>query len=290
MSEVRTRKQLWGNLSDKEAEVSGTSLAPTGSDPDRSPKKDSLSFIPKSASVVPSRVNVTDIDPRPVIIEKIASRFCLPSQQKYPIDSFDQVTKAASYFDEFRGQFAPEQRREYCASLVKRASELGLKVSPTIQKYGSATYGTNAEIELGISSRMSVVHGSMAKLLDKVAAERPVLTPEYYAAALHEFDKIAGIDHLYDKAVVDPWYSTYGVKVAAEDKDDVYIQGNDVVHYSDVKKLALSPCAGMQKMFGDDFVQEFKKDPVGIFKSLPSDQKKLVGRMAQDVDIHYSVG
>lgn len=305
---VSTRQQLWGNLSDKEAEASGTSVMPNAAEPDKTPDSKDLKFIPKSAHVThvpdgvviapvagkqapanpqtPSRVRVSGKEAPAAKKEKQASYFALPSVGKYPLDSYSDVEKAASYFDEWRGEFSPPQRREFCRSVVKRASALGIKVSDTLAKYGSATYGSPAEIELGISCRMAVVNRDDGRLLEKVAEERAVLQPEYYAAALEEFDKIAGIDHLYDKAVLDPYYSTYGVKVA-EDADGSTVIGNDVIMHNDLVQLAHTECVGMKKVFGNDFVKEFRKDPIAIFTSMPNDQKRIIGRMAADVLIHY---
>lgn len=279
---VSTREQLWGNLSDKEAEASGTSVMPSAADPDKTVDSKDLKFIPKSAS----RVNVAGQEAATHKTEKIGSHWALPSVQRYPLDSYSDVVKAASYFDEWRGSFSPAQRREYCSSLVKRASVLGVKVSDDLAKYGSATYGSDAELELGISCRRAVLDPGDAKLLDKLAEERAVLSPEYYAAALEEFDKIAEITHLYDRAVLDPYYSTYGVKTA-EPEDGSTVAGNDVIMHNDLAALAKTECLGMKKVFGDDFVKEFRKDPITMFMSMPIDQKKIIGRMAGDVLIHY---
>ena len=112
---------------------------------------------------------------------------------------------------------------------------------------------------------------------------------ELFAEALHEFDKLAGIDHLYGRAVIDPYYSTYGEKTAAYDDGVSHVVGNDTVSNKQLKKMAKTPCAGMGKMFGDDFVKEFRKDPVAIFNSMPVDQKKIIARMANDVDSYIDM-
>lgn len=303
---VLTRQQYWGSPEVKEAEASGTAAMPSAADPDRTPASKDLKFIPKSAHVTvaptgvvlqpvagtqavsnpQSRVNVEGKEAPRHKSEKTASRFALISINRYPLDSYSDVEKAAAYFGEWRNQFSPAQRHEYCGNLVKRAAELGVKVSDDLAKYGSETYAPASELELGIFCRQAVVDQAGRDVLSKLAEERGQITPELYAATLEEFDKTAGIEHLYDRGVLDPFYSTYGVKVA-EDSNGSYVLGNDVIMYSDLLQLAQTTCAGMKNAFGDDFVKEFRKDPIAIFESLPVDQKRVVGRMAGDVLIHY---
>jgi hypothetical protein len=37
-----------------------------------------------------------------------------------------------------------------------------------------------------------------------------------------------------------------------------------------------------KKIFGLEFAEEFHKDPITIYKSLPVEQKRLIIRLAQD--------
>lgn len=282
MSTIYTRDQLWGSLEPKHAEASGTSVMPMAGEPEKTPSKD-MKYIPKAAS----RIDVSGLDAPTRTVEKTATHFALPSLPRYPLDTFAQVKQASAYFEEHGSAFAPSQRREYCSNLQKRAEALGLDTTPTVQKYAASSYGTTAEIELGLHSRMSVVDEDQRPVLQKIAEIRGTLSPEMYASLLGEFDKVAGIEHLYDRAVVDPYLSTYGVKVAESPEDGSYVDGALVVMYKDLVRLGKTKCQGLKDLFGCDFVDEFRKDPVGIFKSLPVDQKKLVGRMSQEILINY---
>jgi len=276
-----TKQKMW-----KEAEVSGTSLAPSGPPAPKSPKKGDFNFMPKSAHVNP-RINVESLEPPTTTEVKTAARYALPFLEKYPLDSFDQVKEASDYFTQYKNYFSPELRREYCVNLTKRAEELGVKVASIVSQYGSNTYGAIPDIDAGISSRRHVVQEEHVPLLDKIANVRPKITPSEYAELLSEFDKQANIHWYYDADVVDPYLSTYGVKIA---EDDAWIHGNETVYHKDLKCLAETSCEALCQVVGKDFVKEFKKDPISLFNSMPVDIKKIIGRMAQDAYSHkYSV-
>lgn len=58
--------------------------------------------------------------------------------------------------------------------------------------------------------------------------------------------------------------------------------GNDYINESQLKCLAKKDGRILKKAFGEDFIDEFRKDPKGIFMSLPRDQKIIIMRMASD--------
>lgn len=300
---VYTRQQYWGNFEEKEAEVGD--IMPISNLPSAKSDKGAKSVIPKTGSVglpegveaeavkgeqpeknpqakpVSPRVSVEGKEPPKLITEKQAQHFAMPSIRRYPIDDYAQVKQAAAYFEENRGHFAPAHRREYCVNLVKRASALGIQLPNQIHDYGGNGYASHAELEVAIASRRSILTDEdHINLLDKLASVRVGLSPDSFAMALTEFDKLAGLDQYYDGDVADPYLYLFGK--TAEENNESFVIGNDVVYPSQLKELAASPCRTLRDRFGEDFVKEFKKDPVGIFKSLPTDQKKIIGREAAE--------
>lgn len=313
MSEAREQMESWytalGGEVYKEAEIANTWGMPAQEPSDKKVVKSKTviqkegSHLPGTKDVCPDdnlhhpvkgeqpqrnaqsgnlkpRIDVSDKEPPKVIKEKTAEHLALPSLGRYPLDRYDQVKHAAVYFEEWRNQFAPHHRREFCVNLVKRAAALGIDTSEEIQKYGSATYAPAAQVEMAIDARRALLtdedHGEM---LSKLAEARPIMSPEAFALTLVEFDKFASLDQHYDRDLVDPFYSTFG-KEAKQAKSIVI--GNDYVTEEQVEGLAMMGHATVELRFGDDFANEFRKDPMGIFNSLPVTQKKMLMRMASD--------
>lgn len=234
------------------------------------------------AQAINPRVDVSQQEPPKLIKEKQAQYLAMPSIGRYPLDGYDQVKQASVYFEEHRGQFAPEHRREFCVNLVKRASVLCIQVSDEVQKYGSEGYAPASELEIAFGTRRSLVTDEThLAVLDKLAAARPAMDPDGFAITLGEFDKLAGLDEHYDSDVMDPYLSTFG-KEAEVDEDASYVIGNDMVTEKQLKELGMAQPKEIQDHFGEDFSEEFKKDPVALFKSLPVDQKKILSRLANE--------
>lgn len=325
--DVTTRQQYWGDHKPKEAEASNTYGMPAHGVTGKGPDKGSKTTIPKTgevdiaelfgvktAEVCPDdnledpvtgeqpvahpqakplspRIDVSQKEPPKVITEKQAQHYALPSLSHYPLDSFRDVEKAASYFEEYGARMDPPMRREYCENLTKRASALGIGVSSDVEKYGSAGYAPAAEVLIAIRGRMNVISDEdQQETLQKLSEHRAFMPPDIFAATLQEFDKVAGIDHMYGRDILDPYYSTFG-KTASQtlDADDgdngSHIVGNDYVTNKQLKRHAHGSCEGLKVHYGDDFVEEYRKDPVGIFKSMPDDQKKYIARMANEEDM-----
>jgi hypothetical protein len=196
----------------------------------------------------------------------------------YPLDSYAQVKCAAAYFDTYWKLFAPADRHEYCINMVKQADALRIPVSDMARKYGASGYAPAEEIAIALETRASLLPDGR-QLLDKLASAYSTVDPEVFALALSEFDKQAGLHHHYDRDVMDPFYSTFGMKKEAEYS---FCIGSDYVNESCLKRLAVSGYALLKKRFGEDMADEFQKDPVGIFDSMPLEQKKIISRLALD--------
>lgn len=234
--------------------------------------------LPQSAPLKP-HVNVAGKEPPGLLKLKEAEYYALPSCKMYPLDGADQVKLASDYFDEYSCRMAPEQRREFCVNMVKRANLLSITVSDTAAKYAAAGYAEPSAIEIALDGRrLAIVDEVSLGTLDKLAELRGRMAPEDFAVTLGEFDKAAGIDHLYGRHVMDPYLSTFGEKRAA----DSVIVGNDFMSVHQLKRLAATGYEMIRHRFGDELANEFVKEPLSVFNSLPLDQKKVMMRMASD--------
>jgi hypothetical protein len=297
--------QLESYLMDKTAEASGTSLmpnsAPSYTDPRPNPAKtirkvaelaevDQILQVPDGvsgeqverlpqAAPIPLRVDTTGKEAPVAESAKEAQYYALPAFARYPLDSYAHVKQASVYFDEYSKQMAPEIRREYCSNLVKRASALGITVSAEARKYGGAGYAAQGEVDAALLMRNGVIkEAAHREALVLLGGFRETMEPEDFAVALGEFDKVAGITELYDRDIHDNYYSTFGEKRA--DDDGAILVGNDYISQEELKRFAKTCSGKLKDAFGEDFVDEFRKDPVAITKSLPVDQKKMVIRLA----------
>jgi hypothetical protein len=224
-------------------------------------------------------VNVEGKDAPGLLTLKKASRYALPALELYPLDDYAQVKTASTYFEEYGQRMSPQHRREYCANMVKRAQELGIPVSDTAAAYGADGYAEPGVLKIALEGRRLVITEDLVtEVLDKIASLQPSLPPAQYATLLSEFDKAAGIDHLYDRNIMDPYISTYGEKRAS----DSIVVGNDFVSVKQLKHLGAIGFETVKHRFGENFAEEFAKDPTGIFNSLPLDQKRVMMRMASD--------
>lgn len=297
---VVTPHQMMG----KHADVSGSTLAPNSAPACKAAPKSTVNkvatihkedFGPEEgkksdythgtqpltnpqAKVMKPHVDVSNATVPSNVQVKKASQYALGN--KYPLDSYEQVKKASSYFDEYKHHLSPVDRREYCLNLVKRASELDIPLSHEAYKYGSEGYAPLEEIKMALAMRKNVTqdvdqHSFLNELEEKIAE----LSPDNFCRVLEEFDKTAGLHHDYDGYLMDPYYSTYGVVKEAEYSEVI---GNDMVNASMLEYFAKWSYQLLSKTFGPEMADEFRKDPVGIFKSLPVDEKKVIMRMANN--------
>lgn len=201
-------------LSNKVAELSGTSAMPASANPASKPSTRAAT-VQKTAHLEPV-IEVTSRERAWVETEKKASRYAIPSLQRYPLDSYAHVKQAAAYFEEYHMRFEPELAKEYAENLTKRASELNVELPASVRHFG--------------------------------------------AEPTDIFD----------------------VFKLAEDEDFRDLEGNEMITGKDLKHLATVGLHQLKTSFGHDFAEEFHKDPVAIYKSMPREQKKMIRRMATD--------
>lgn len=250
---------------------------------------ESLPQVKKTLNPV---VDVTDKEPPQLITEKGASYYALPHMRRYPLDSYAQVKAASAYFDQYHRMMEPEDRHTYAVNLVRRAVPMDIALSKEASAYGQTTYASEAHIDLCVGHRVNLLapladHDDVqtktaachaAGLYLELVGSRDRLSPATFARTLCEIDKIAGLDEYWDQDVVDPFLSTFS-KEAADDSLDALVVGNEYMKASDLKSFVATKAGVLRHKFSEDFIEEFQADPVGIFESLPMDQKLVLMRM-----------
>ena len=236
-------------------------------------------------------VDVSNAMPPQVTHEKKASLYALPSLGRYPIDSYAQVKAASEYFGKYSEQFSIEQRREYALNLVKQADAMAIAVPDVALRYGSEELAPVVDIKVAFDMRRMELqqYPDALQLLNEV--ESVILVPDgtKVASALQpqqawellvEFDRQSGLDRSYDKTVPDPYYSLFGREKVASQSAWSDVIGNDMVTFADLRRLSTVGTHTVRDTFGEEFQEDFRKDPVGLYESLPRDQKRMVIHMA----------
>lgn len=211
----------------------------------------------------------------PVVEHKIMA---VPSEEKYPLDSYKDTLRAAEYFDKYAARMHPSRRREFATNLVKRAEELGIPVNKKAHLYSSDTYATKGHVAHQIRTRMDKTANDHTKakygmLFEKMGG----MTPGVAGEALALLDEEAGLDAKWDGAILDPFSSVLAEKTA----QDNYLFNDTIAPITDVDlhKMVNTAQSLVEKAMGKDFYKEFRKDPVGIFKSLPLPEKRVLIRL-----------
>jgi hypothetical protein len=200
------------------------------------------------------------------------------------LDTPEKVAYALEHFEEIYGNMHPRDRHQHAVPLLKVASLQGVETNEMLQRYGSETFATN--LDLGRSARLQHLAQEDVDgraVLNELYKNASASHPEDFAEALALYDVEMGLDQYWDRGIQDPWFSTFGrVKFA----EWAYVDGNDRVTAEDLQKLVQKPILLYEK-FDKEMVDAFRKDPIGIFESLPSPDRKAIMRTASE---QYSGG
>ena len=232
----------------------------------------------KTASLEPY-VDVTGLKPSVPKVKEAGSRFCLNG--KYPIDTAEQVEKAASYFASYADRFHPFDRHQYCVKLASRADELGMTLSQEIQRYGSTKTAQDAHVGVYRRQRMFREGTGEHGLLEEMKVKCASIKPEVMAKVLEDFDCATGLDKMWGAEIPDPYLTMFGPEKIAEWS---FTHGNDQINESRLQRCAQECRKELEDHFETDLVEEFRRDPQQIFDSLPLDHKRIIMRISQAVE------
>jgi hypothetical protein len=198
----------------------------------------------------------------------------------YPINSWDLIKKAENYYHDEGRRMDPEIRRQFAVKLASKATMVGYLLDPDIFEAGSTTFAAPGHLKAAVEMRkIACAPGDGRVFLDELFEKRASIGPEVYSECLRRFDVEAGLDRGWDRVVLDPWASTYGIDKTAK---VVWEQGAERVTAEELTNLANNHSGKLDEHFSAGFSGEFKKDPISIFKSMPDPQKKMLSRMAVD--------
>jgi len=244
-----------------------------------------LEDIEKLASDVDTNfVNIEGKSPERLV--KVASSSVYALNGKYPLNNAKQVMQASEYFNSFAPRFTPEERREYAVKVASVAEQYGLPVSDSIEMYAGTTI--NSDVSEHLKSRQHLLAlepwdtDDAEWTLDELSKVAHTLKPEELAPALAQFDRKNGLDRYWDKDILDP-YASLLTKVASgfNPGDEVIQVGPLTVTVSALQKLTQNRRL-LVEQFGEEFANEYTNDPVSVFESMPTPQKRIILNLANE--------
>jgi hypothetical protein len=191
----------------------------------------------------------------------------------YPLADAENAKTAAAYFSENKHAFSFRERREFSVKTAAALDKAGLPINEDLQKYAGAGYSPRLQAFIDVRHHwlLDTEQPEAAEHLRKMAAQKDLVHPETFAQSLEKFDRDVGLDRAWDSHIPDPWYSTFFMnkqasKASAEDQA--------------ILDLAKNRPELVEEAFGHHVKQAFCKEPVAVFHSMPTPQKKVLSRLA----------
>jgi hypothetical protein len=198
---------------------------------------------------------------------------------EFPVDNYDQIKTAASYFLENYREFPPVVRHEYCLKLAQRAEELDVKLPNEIERYGAETYAP--DLAMHLNQRKDFVPEEFHPILETLEKKAALVQPDTFAEALGTFDEMTGIDRYWDSRLADPYRATFGPSLSKIAEDDWNFTENGLyINEQDLKTLAYQHIEKVRKQFGQAFAAKFVGNPKAVFNKQTREIKILLARMA----------
>jgi len=208
-------------------------------------------------------------------------------KEKYPIETSDQLEKTAAYFDRYLSRFHPKERMEFATAIEKRATDLHVSLSyPWITNYSrpvlckssiSPDFERNMDLRKhACLNKMIVVDSKEVKandLIDKIKDSVTKQSSYTTVDAVFEFDKLAGLEYQWDKAILDPIMTVFGSLNNPKFDSEVII-GN--LTENDLKKIAADKgeIEELKGMFQEHLIRKFIENPKKAIAALNPIEKE----------------
>jgi len=200
------------------------------------------------------------------------------SNKKYPIETEAQLEKAASYFNKYLMRFSPEERVKIANAIDVSSRKFGKNIDlDWVTNYSrmekSAAISPDFEFNMNMRKEASRQNNERDeenfKLIDgiKKMASKEDVSSKDLVKIVSEFDKKAGIEHMYDRVIVDPIMTVHG-SLSNPEFDGVKVAGKatqyDLVRASNEQEKV----ASLEESFGKEFGKSFKTNPISSLKKL----------------------
>lgn len=187
---------------------------------------------------------------------------------KYPINTIDELRKADQYFDKYASQFSPFEKHEYSKNVVNRANTLGYEVySSELKKYAGVN-GYNHNLPNQIDYRCSLTDSYNCKLeYSNLKKEINKIHPIEFSEKLAKADKNSGLDKHYGKKIHDNYAATFSSSKSENSKNE-NLNLETLLSKSKREKLI--------SYLGENFVKNLEENKDNFFDTLSEDVKEIV--------------
>lgn len=218
-------------------------------------------------------------------------RFALNGQ--YPIDTKEQLEKAAEFFDTNLSRFHPNERAKIASALDDQAAVLRVNLDKDwIINYNrmnkSASLSPVFKNSMTLRKQACIRHKvelpkiasidktpNPCEIIDEIIKTSGKYSTTDLLETVIEFDKRAGIEYLYDNEIFDPYLTVFG-DINNPRYDSVKLAG-DATQYDLVRASRdMDKIASIKDKFGESFTKSFQKNPITSLNKLASPEKTVL--------------
>jgi hypothetical protein len=188
--------------------------------------------------------------------------------------SFDIIKEAQQKW----ADFTPYERRDLALNLVKIGSDESAQIPWEIEQYSGEVLNPRFQNIMWMRQGFTSDE-KLASDYDRLGKVASVLNLEETIEALYMLDEQAGLLGRYGQWLPDPVLAVCAVEKNAEYS---WINGGKYVNERQLILFSQNPDLHkrMKALFYSDMVDTFRKDPIGTFKKLPEEQKRIIVNLA----------
>lgn len=187
--------------------------------------------------------------------------------------AFDAISETVRTWDDLD----PYDKHAAAVDVVKLASAVGASVPAHIFQYSGTSLNPRFE---KIASRRAqyTANEDYQKDYLRLSKMAAAMNPDDVVEALFLMDERAGLLNKYGSALPNPVLAVFATEKQAEYS---WNHGGDYVTETQLRRYSGSVASNvMEDVFTEDVRDQFRKDPVASFKSMPLEQQVLVARLA----------
>lgn len=203
---------------------------------------------------------------------------------RYPLQNQDQVKIASSYFDKNYRSFTPSERNEFATRITARSIEFGIPEyaqTPSIMKFAGITFGDQFSDNIRKRVELCEELHKDGDIYNELVKNAEDLGPVQTAVGLELIDSALGLNRYHNKSLEDPYASVMGNHFVKKANQQVEVNGR-MVSENELRNVN-EPL--FKRSYGDSVWNEFQRNPVAIFESMPKPDQVNILEMIGSSDV-----